>query len=230
MALISPSSLPAQAIPSSARSRQAVARAKPALQRELTALGLHWGAPLYIRIFKKSQQLEVWLFDRARFKLFKTYPICTYGFHGLGPKTKEGDGKAPEGFYFVSPSRLNPSSKYHLAFNLGYPNTYDRVHGRTGSALMVHGKCVSIGCFAMTDPVIEQIYALAHAALKQGQPFFRVHIFPFRMTDSNMARHGRSQWLPFWRNLKLGYDFFDRNGRLPPDVEVRGGQYHFGPT
>ena len=134
--------------------------------------------------------------------------------------------RGPEGFYFVTPGRLNPFSKFHLSFNLGYPNAYDRAHGRTGGALMVHGDCVSIGCYAMTDAGIEEIYALADAAFREGQPFFRVHVFPFRMTDENMARHEKSRWKDFWENLKEGYDFFERSGR-PPNVEVRGGRYVF---
>ena len=84
---------------------------------------------------------------------------------------------------------------------------------------MVHGDCVSIGCYAMTDPVIEEIYTIAEAALRGGQPFFRVHAFPFRMTDANMNRHEGSKWIRFWRNLKQGYDHFETH-RRPPDVSV----------
>ena len=144
----------------------------------------------------------------------------------LGPKLKEGDGQAPEGFYFVPPSHMNPKSRFHLSFNLGYPNAYDRANGRTGSALMVHGGQASVGCFAMTDPKVEEIYALAEAALRNGQRFFRVHSFPFRMTDGNLARHPASRWQPFWLNLKEGYDFFEDSG-LPPDVVVGNMRYSF---
>ena len=107
-----------------------------------------------------------------------------------------------EGFYFVPPNQLNPHSSYHLSFNLGYPNRYDRAHGYTGSYLMVHGNKVSIGCYAMTDPVIEEIWTLMDAAYRQGQPFIRVHIFPFRMTPGNMDRHGDGPWHEFWENNK----------------------------
>jgi murein L,D-transpeptidase YafK len=125
---------------------------------------------------------------------------------------------------------MNPLSNYHLSFNLGYPNSYDRLHGRTGSALMVHGSCVSIGCYAMTDKGIEEIFTLADAALCNGQPFFRVHIFPFPMTEENMRKHVNSKWYEFWKNLKEGYDFFEEGGHNPPNVEVKNKQYVFGPS
>jgi len=124
---------------------------------------------------------------------------------------------------------MNPMSRFHLSFDLGYPNAYDRYYGRTGSALMVHGDCVSIGCYAMTDPGIEEIYALADAALRGGQPFFRVHIFPFRRTPDRIRRSRGSRWWEVWRNLQEGYAFFEREGR-PPDVNVREGRYVFEST
>ncbi|UCF89851.1 MAG: 2-dehydro-3-deoxyphosphooctonate aldolase, partial [Desulfobacterales bacterium] len=155
----------AQDIPSSARSRAAIARVKPKLQKEFAGAGFDWGTPIFVRIFKQTRELEIWLKDRKNFRLFKTYEICTYGGRALGPKIRQGDGLAPEGFYYVLPRQMNPLSDFHLAFNPGYPNAYDRVHGRTGSALMVQGSCVSIGCYAMTDKGIEEIFTLADAAL-----------------------------------------------------------------
>ena len=92
---------------------------------------------------------------------------------------------------------------------------------------MVHGSCVSIGCYAITDSLIEEIYTLADAAFRNGQRFFRVHVFPFRMNDANMTRHNGSEWYSFWENLKEGYDFFENNGHIPPNVEVRDGRYVF---
>jgi murein L,D-transpeptidase YafK len=213
-------------VPSSDRSKSAIERVKTNLEKELSTKGLKYGLPIFIRIFKHSSELEIWLKKKGKYQLFKTYPICTYGDGGLGPKQKHGDGHAPEGFYSVFPRSMNPSSNYHLAFNLGYPNEYDRSQGRTGSALMVHGNCVSIGCFAMTDPVIEEIYALADAALRNGQEFFLVHIFPFRMTDENMRLHADSQWYGFWENLKEGYDLFEEN-KVPPTAMIRSNKYIF---
>jgi murein L,D-transpeptidase YafK len=215
----------ADAPPSTARSRSAIARVKSSLKSALQEKGLRYGAPIFIRIFKESRELELWVENDRRFELFRTYKICTYS-GSLGPKLRLGDLQSPEGFYFVTPGRMNPASEFHLSFNLGYPNSYDRYHGRTGSALMVHGDCVSIGCYAMTDAGIEEIYALAEAALRSGQPFFRVHIFPFRMTKAHMEKHRDTRWQEFWKNLKEGYDFFERKMR-PPNVEVREGRYVF---
>ncbi len=187
---------------------------------------LKFGRPIFIRIFKEEQTLELWMREQGEsFELVRIYPICRFSGN-LGPKLREGDLQSPEGFYFVSASRLKPNSRFHLAFNLGYPNRYDRSRGRTGSALMIHGDCKSIGCYAMTDEIIEEIYKSADTALGNGQLFFRVHIFPFRMTEANMQRYKRSKWFNFWLNLKEGYDFFEREG-FPPNVEVRNRRYVF---
>jgi len=222
-------------VPDSIRATEAKNRAVPRIKLELAQAQFRFGAPIFIRIFKQESQLEVWLQDGARFRLFKTYPICAYS-GALGPKLQEGDGQAPEGFYFVRPNRFNPHSKFHLSFNLGFPNAYDRAHGRTGSYLMVHGQCVSIGCFAMAirNPVagvarnapIEEIWSMADAAFRQGQAFFRVHIFPFRMDAANLDKHKAAQWADFWQNLSEGYRFFE-NSRRPPNVTVRNKRYVF---
>jgi murein L,D-transpeptidase YafK len=196
------------------------------LEKSLETSGFQWGAPIYLRIFKAEKCLEVWLLDGRRFRLWRAFDICTYGGRGLGPKICVGDGRAPEGFYFVAPRQLNPYSRFHLAFNLGYPNAYDRYHGHSGSALMVHGACVSIGCFAMTDARMEIIYVLVDAAFRKGQPFFRVHIFPFRMTGRSLAGRNKANSINFWKNLKQGYDYFERH-REPPDVTVEKGRYVF---
>jgi murein L,D-transpeptidase YafK len=214
-----------QRLPKLDRSAAAAQRVKPDLVKALAAKKLRWGAPVFIRIFKEEKQLELWVDDGKRFRLFKTWAICKFS-GALGPKLKEGDGQAPEGFYFVPRARMNPRSRFHLSFNLGYPNAYDRARQRTGSALMVHGNCVSIGCYAMTDPRIEKIYSLCDAALKNGQRFFRVHSFPFRMTEAKMKRHGKSKWISEWKNLKIGYDWFEKTKRAP-NVTVSGKIYTF---
>ena len=216
-----------QTIPSSTRSITAINKVTPQLTVEFKESQLTFGAPIFIRIFKQEAILEIWVKNQNHFTLFKTYPICNFGFAGLGPKLKEGDGKAPEGFYFVKASQLNPYSSYHLSFNLGYPNTYDRAHKRTGSALMVHGDCVSVGCYAMTNNKIEEIFTIAHAALSSGQSFFRVHVFPFKMTDENLTKYKGSQWFNFWKNLKQGYDYFEANNFNPPNVTVEDLKYYY---
>ena len=194
------------------------------LQDRLEAKGFRFGAPTFIRIFKKEEKLEVWMQkDSGEYALFLDYPICIYSGE-LGPKTREGDKQSPEGFYAVGREAMNPNSNYHLSFNLGYPNAYDRSHGYTGSMLMVHGKCVSIGCYAMGDRQIEEIYSLVGAALQRGQPFVRVHAFPFRLTEANLAAYSDHRWYDFWRMLKPGYDYFETYHQ-PPEIDVIGGQY-----
>ena len=214
-----------QGIPSSERSREVIQRVSPRLITDLKARDLEFGAPVFIRIFKQERQLELWVKGKEHYQLFRMYKVAAMSGQ-LGPKLKEGDKQAPEGFYFVTPSRMNPNSRFHLSFNLGYPNTYDRAHRRTGSALMVHGANVSIGCFAMTDPKIEEIYTLCDAALRNGQNYFRVHSFPFRMNTENMKKHEDSKWAEFWTNLKTGYDWFEEHGH-PPNVEVKRKRYVF---
>jgi len=202
-------------------------RVESSLNHALGKIGSRVGDPVFIRIFKEERSLELWIQPKGAkfFKLFRTYEIAAMSGN-LGPKLAEGDRQAPEGFYFVKKQQMNPNSRYHLAFNIGYPNKYDRSHGRTGSFIMVHGSNVSIGCYAMTDEKIEEIYTLCNQALNHGQPFFRVHSFPFRMTGERMQKAKGEQWFPFWQNLKEGYDTFERE-KTPPNVEVRGGEYIF---
>ncbi len=209
---------------SGGRAPAAAARVRPELQSALAAMGLRFGAPLFLRVLKEQRVLELFVDDGARFRLFRTYPICTYS-GDLGPKRHQGDGQAPEGFYRVGRGQLNPYSSYHLSFDLGYPNAYERAQGWTGSLLMVHGSCVSIGCYAMTDAGIEQIYTLVEAALAGGQDAVPVHAFPFRLDAANaQARIDASPWRDFWSQLQTGYAAFERDGR-PPAVHVRGGRY-----
>ena len=186
--------------------------------------GMSTGTPMYVRIFKEESELELWKQrDDGRFYLFKTYPICNWS-GALGPKVRQGDMQAPEGFYRVPQSQMNPNSQFHLAFNLGYPNTYDRANNRTGDFLMIHGKCKSAGCYAMTDALIEEIYALARESFIGGQEAIHVHAFPFRMTDANLERHKSNSHHKFWLTLKEGYDFFD-TARQTPSVLVCDRKY-----
>lgn len=214
-------------VPGRADLNEIRARVWPNLERELDAFGLASSGPLFIRIFKQEKELEIWGVEikSATFRKFKTYPICTYS-GSLGPKQREGDFQSPEGFYDITKDRLNPRSNFHLAFDVGYPNAYDQALGRTGSFIMVHGACVSIGCFAMTNEGIEEIYLLVESALNGGQASLPVHIFPFRMTEENMKAHEEDEWITFWRNLKEGYDLFELTGQ-PPTAEPQGDVYGF---
>ena len=211
------------------RAKAAAERVSPLLSAELDAIGHRIGNPIFVRIFKETNELELWVQDprSESWDFYKTFPICAWSGK-LGPKLQEGDGQTPEGFYWVAPRHLNPASSFHLSFNIGYPNTYDRHHQRSGSLIMVHGGCVSVGCFAMTDPAIEELYTLAQAAFDNGQKFFRVHIFPFRMTDRRMdqAVRDKATALNFWANLKEGYDYFEIVQK-PPVSNLDGSNYGF---
>lgn len=214
-------------LPGPERAEAAAARVKPALERALAEKNLRFGDPVFLRAFKEERELELWVRRREteKYEHFRTWKVA--GASGSpGPKLAEGDSQVPEGFYFVPPSAMKPDSTFHLSFNIGYPNAYDRHHGRTGTFIMIHGSDVSIGCLAMTDAGIEEIYTLCDAALRNGQPFFRVHIFPFRMDDTRMAAAAGHEWEDFWRNLREGHDHFERE-RIPPDVTAEGGRYRF---
>jgi len=172
-------------------------------------------SPILIRLFKQEAELEVWKQNRSgKFELLKTYPICRWS-GDLGPKTREGDRQAPEGFYAISPAQMNPTSAYYLSFNTGYPNAYDRALGHTGSELMVHGDCSSRGCYAMTDEQIAEIYSLGRESFFGGQKAFQFEAFPFHMTPVNMAKHRNNPAMPFWRMIKEGYDHFEITHQEP---------------
>ena len=183
-------------------------------------------SPILVRIFKDESELEVWKVDKTgRFALLRTYPICRWS-GDLGPKIAQGDRQAPEGFYPITPSLMNPNSNYYLAINTGFPNAYDQANGRTGQFLMIHGDCASAGCYAMTDEQIAEIYALAREAFFGGQKAFQIQAYPFRMTPLNMARHRNSEHMAFWRMLKQGYDYFEIT-RQEPKVDVCDRHYVF---
>ncbi|WP_417670111.1 L,D-transpeptidase family protein [Roseibium sp.] len=199
------------------------------VKRRMTDLNMSSTSPILIRIFKEENTLEVWKEKRnGRFALLEEFEICKWSGK-LGPKFKEGDRQAPEGFYEITPGLMNPNSSYHLAFNLGYPNSYDRSHGRTGSHLMVHGACSSRGCYAMTDEQVQDIYALARDSFKGGQRSFQVQAFPFKMTPENMAKYHDNEHMDFWRMLKTGYDHFELT-QVPPKVSVCEKKYVFDAT
>jgi murein L,D-transpeptidase YafK len=172
------------------------------------------GSPLFIRVFKEESQLELWMEKAGRFELLDTLPICHWS-GTLGPKLYEGDRQAPEGFYSIGPQQLILTGRHVRSLDLGYPNAFDRSLERTGSHILLHGGCGSTGCFAMTDPPMDRIYALAEQALHAGQQEIPVHVFPFRMTNANLEKHAHSPWRAFWSNLKVGYDAFEATRTLP---------------
>jgi murein L,D-transpeptidase YafK len=196
------------------------------MQAKLAKLGLSANSPIMMRFFKEEEVLEVWKAKASdRYVLVATYPICAWSGM-LGPKKKEGDRQAPEGFYEIAPGQMNPNSDYYLSFNIGYPNKFDRAYGRGGANIMVHGACSSAGCYSMSDAAVLQIYAFARDAFRGGQKSFQVEAFPFRMTAENMAKHRFSEYYDFWKNIKVGYDYFELTHR-PPEVDVCEKKYVF---
>ena len=194
--------------------------------KEIQSKNMDMESPILVRLFKEESELEIWKQNRdGRFALLKTYPICRWSGE-LGPKIKEGDRQAPEGFYSITPGQMNPNSQYYLSFDLGYPNAFDRAHGRTGAQLMVHGDCSSRGCYSMTDEQISEIYALGRDSFFGGQKSFQVQAYPFRMTAQNLAKHRNSPHLAFWKMLKKGNDHFEVS-KLEPKVNVCDKRYVF---
>src|ERR1700693_3766698 len=201
----------------------------PKLVATMTEKDMDLQSPILVRLFKQEAELEVWKHDRSgRFALLKTYPICRWS-GDLGPKVREGDRQAPEGFYNITPGQMNPQSAYYLSFNTGYPNAYDKALGHSGSELMVHGDCSSRGCYAMTDEQIAEIYSLGRESFFGGQKSFQFQAYPFRMTPVNMARHRDNPNMPFWKMIKEGYDHFEVT-RQEPKVEFCENKYLFDPA
>ena len=212
-------------MPGPLRAETAIKRATPKLMPRLRALGAALGDPIFIRAFKQEKRLQLFIqpAGRGRFVEFATWPICAAS-GGLGPKKAEGDKQVPEGVYGVTPEAMNPASAYHLSMNVGYPNAFDRALGRTGSFIMIHGRCESIGCLAMTDLVIEEIWTLVAAAHDAGQAKVDVHIFPFVLSATALGSHRQSEHFAFWSDLLDVQDAFDQKGS-PPLVSVESGRY-----
>ena len=176
---------------------------------------------IYLRAFKDESSLEVWASGGGPLCLVATHPICAWSGE-LGPKLAEGDCQAPEGFYEVAADGLNPDSKFHLSLDLGFPNAYDRQHGRTGSHLMIHGGEESVGCYAIGDAAIEEVYGLVERQVRDGATV-PVHCFPFRMTETNLLLHASEQWSDFWRHeLAPAFLWFQETRRIPEIVTATG--------
>jgi murein L,D-transpeptidase YafK len=210
---------PGQAAPAEAGEPQS------ALALDMEAKGFRLGAPAFIRIFKADSSLEAWVLRNGRFELYERYAICKWS-GVLGPKLVEGDKQSPEGVYFITGGDLIVNARWHRAMNVGFPNARDRALGLTGSGILIHGKCSSIGCFALTDDVVEEVYEIVEAALEAGQPRVPVHVFPFALTRARLAKAADEEWSDFWRELKRGHDLFLRD-RLPPRTYVCNGRYAF---
>jgi murein L,D-transpeptidase YafK len=211
---------------SSARSQQPISSATLA---EMDKIDTTPSSPTLIRTYKKEAELEIWkMKSSGEYALLKTYPMCRWSGQ-LGPKKREGDMQVPEGFYSIAPGQMNPNSHYYLAFNVGYPNAYDRAYGRFGGNVMVHGVCSSAGCFSMTDEQVADIYAIARDSFRGGQREIQLQSYPFHMTAENMAKFRLDPNIEFWKNLKDGSDHFEVT-KAEPSVMVCGKHYVFDAT
>src|SRR5271166_5564588 len=196
---------------------------------EMTKIDTTPSSPVLIRAYKKEAEFEIWkMKSDGQYALLKTYPMCRWSGQ-LGPKKREGDMQVPEGFYPIAPGQMNPNSHYYLAFNVGYPNAYDRALGRTGGSVMVHGVCSSAGCFSMTDEQVADIYAIARESFAGGQREIQLQSYPFHMTAENMAKFRLDPNIDFWKDLKNGSDHFEVTKAESP-VLVCGKRYVFNAT
>ena len=210
-----------------ARAIKVAERILPELREKLAKEGLAPGQPVFLRAFKESSEMELWMQPPGApvWKLYQTWKIARWSGK-LGPKLAAGDGQTPEGFYFTNRESLNPESRFHLSFDINYPNARDRALGCTGNLIMVHGSTYSIGCYAMTDPVIEEIYTLVSMAIGHGQTTVPIHCFPFRMKARRMAKAEKSPdetpHLAFWRQLEPAWRHFEETKRLPVVTNNQG--------
>lgn len=180
-------------------------------------------AELLLRAFKRERLLEVWASATpgGRMSRIATYEICALSGQ-LGPKRREGDYQVPEGYYRIS--YLWPLSAYHLSMNIGYPNRSDRILGgqSPGSAIMIHGNCASIGCLAMSDERIQELWVMATAMQQRGERV-HVHLFPSMRMDELLGDEAFGDHRDFWLNLREGLELFEQHRRLPRvDVDWQG--------
>lgn len=215
------------------------AKRLPALETSFRDAGAAWPPrSIFIRGFKEEKVVELWAATPSKDQphvLVRTFPICA-GSGELGPKRREGDLQVPEGFYRVGV--FNPQSSYHLSLGVSYPNAADRFHSRgqpPGSAIMIHGNCVTIGCIPLRDGPIEDLYLAAVMARDAGQQEIPIHLFPCRLDTPacqlvlDAMAESRPELAAFWDGLIPGYLAFLEVG-APPVVKPRAdGTYALDP-
>ncbi len=186
---------------------------------------------VFIRAFKREREMELWSApELGAYRLVATYQIAgTSG--GPGPKRREGDGQTPEGFYQID--RYNPKSNFHLSMGLNYPNASDRILSdpvKPGYDIFIHGRASSIGCMAVGDDRVEELFIAAVDALERPVP---VHVFPARMNSADWESWrdeqaaGQPELLTFWENLAEGFAIFEQRRVLPMVTVLTDGRYQF---
>lgn len=217
------------------RVRQAFAEKEETVRELFTRAGLKYPpSNIFIRAFKKDAVLELWASDNVHepYRLVKNYPICAAS-GTLGPKRREGDLQVPEGFYHID--IFNPMSKFHLSMRVNYPNDSDRILGyrpSLGGDIYIHGSCVTIGCIPLTDDGIKELYPIVVMARASGQRRISVHIFPTKLDARGLAELQKEYssdrtLIEFWQNLAYGYDYFEKQKKLPLITVDQEGRYHF---
>ncbi len=192
---------------------------------EFAARNLKLGSPVFLRVYKQSSKMELWVEKGPRYELFKTYSICRWS-GGLGPKMYEGDRQSPEGLYHITAEDLIVNPRWHRAMNINYPNRFDVINGRGGSGILIHGKCGSVGCFAIQDNNVEEVYDAVRAALHSGQVSIPVLALPFSFAAYAPAVEDTLKLNEFWTDLRRADLLFNRD-RVPPTAWVCDGRYYF---
>ncbi|MFO0550067.1 MAG: L,D-transpeptidase family protein [Polyangiaceae bacterium] len=211
------------------RDRKAAAEKRLPIVKELFAnAGVAFPpAQVLFRVFKQENELELWAASTADGQLGKiaTYRIC-YASGAIGPKRKEGDRQVPEGFYTLN--AYTSTWKYHLMMYVSYPNGLDKIRGgpTPGGEIYIHGNCVSVGCIAMGDERIEELWLVAHT-LNEAGGVVHLHVFPTRGLTELLASGTMPEHHDFWANLKTGYDYFEERRRLPVVSVGPGATYVF---
>ena len=211
-------------------------RMEDSVKKQFEAQQLTWPPEaMYVRSFKYDRQLEVWVKGNTKdpFKLFKTYKVCMQS-GTMGPKRMEGDYQVPEGFYQIN--EFNPNSNFHLSLGLNYPNASDKILSdslRPGSAIYIHGNCVSTGCIPISDKPMEELYIIASNVKAKGQEFITVHVFPVRynvkksMEYLNTTIQNNVYLQTFNKNIKAAFDYFETKKQLPVIMVNQKGEYVF---
>ncbi len=139
-------------------------RRGPVLEERFRAAGAPYPpSSLVLLAYKEERILEVWAPKGPAHVRVHAYDVLAAS-GGPGPKLREGDLQVPEGAYRLTV--LNPNSSYHLSIRVDYPNSFDREKARQdhrkhlGGDIYIHGRAVSIGCLALGDRGIEELFLL----------------------------------------------------------------------
>jgi murein L,D-transpeptidase YafK len=209
------------------RVKSAYAEKWDGMKKKLEAAGINASNyEVLIRVFKYEKNLEVWVKDKTAktYTHLYDYAICQSSGE-LGPKRQEGDGQVPEGFYTID--LFNPTSSYYLSMRVSYPNASDAKKGKKplGGAIMIHGNCVTIGCIPITDDKIKELYILCLESKAAGNAV-KVDSYPCKLTEENIEKLSTSfskETIEFWKNLKTGYDLFEKNkAKFTVSVDSKG--------